>query len=102
VMTLVVFAIMLTERFGDRSLRQSNRQSLPALVGGIAFFVIIFKIIRETPWPIHGQWENVHVSTTDLARALLGPYVFPFEVISVVLIAALIGAIVMAKRDKAS
>jgi NADH-quinone oxidoreductase subunit J len=98
VMTLVIFTVMLTERLPDKTVRQINQQSLPALIVIPLFLAILFQIIRQTPWPLKEYTLKNPATTFDLAKALLGPYVFPFEVISVVLIAALIGAIVVAKR----
>ena len=100
VMTLVIFAIMLTERLGDKSIRQTNKQSLLAFVTFLAFLFFMFQIIYQTPWPIQKEMLQSSITTFDLAQALLGTYIFPFEVISVVLLAALIGAIVIAKKDK--
>lgn len=101
VMTLVIFAVMLTERLGDKTIRQNNRQSIAAFLGSFLFLVILCRILLRTPWPVREEAIAKHVNTADLGNALMGTYVFPFEVISVVLIAALIGAIVIAKRDKA-
>ncbi len=100
VMTLVIFAIMLTGNFSDQTVRQTNKQGLVALGVALPFLFFLFQLIQRTPWPVRQEAVLLKVSTFDLAQALLGPYVFPFEVISVVLIAALIGAIVIAKREK--
>ena len=101
VMTLVIFAIMLTERFGDASLRQFNHQSWAALGGGILLLTFLVRMIQTTPWPVKNQaaLASPAVTVVQLGEALLGPYVFPFEIISVILIAALIGAIVVARKD---
>lgn len=98
VMTLVIFAIMLTERFGDRSIKQSNRQVPIAFLGSALFAALLIGLIQTTPWPVKSE-AAAHVTTSDLGKALLGQYVFPFEVISVILLAALIGAIVIARKD---
>lgn len=99
VMTLVIFAIMLTHRLGDKAVRQNNKQSLVAAAGLLLFLGFLIKILLATPWPIQNETLQAQVTTMDLGQALLGPYVFPFEVISVVLIAVLIGSIVIAKKD---
>ncbi len=100
VMTLVIFAVMLTERLGDKTVQQNNQQSWLALIGIVAFVSILARVIMQAPWPIQPQNANFLVDTAMLGKVLLGPFVFPFEVISVVLIAALIGAIVVAKGDR--
>jgi len=99
VMTLIIFAVMLTSRLTDESIPQQNKQGFPAfLVVSLLGAVLIF-ILLQAPWPIHAPGVHSPVSVTDLAKAMLGNYVFPFEVISVILIAALIGAVTIAKKD---
>lgn len=102
VMTVVIFAIMLTHRLGDRSIPQSNSQSWPAFFALSGFTALLISLILKMDWSRAGFTGTVpptRVSTLDLGKALLGEYVFPFEVISVVLIAALIGAVVVARKD---
>jgi len=101
VMTLVIFAIMLTERFGDASISQINSQSWLTWPGMVALFILLVRVMISTPWPVKSATliKASAVSTAQLGEALLGTYVFPFEILSVVLIAALIGAIVVARKD---
>ena len=102
IMTLVVFAIMLTERIGDKTIQAHSRQGWSALGGGVLLLTFLVRVIQTTPWPIHHPATlsaSPAVTVMDLGKALLGTYVFPFEIISVVLIAALIGAIVVARKD---
>ncbi|MBI4115916.1 MAG: NADH-quinone oxidoreductase subunit J [Candidatus Omnitrophica bacterium] len=105
VMTLVIFAIMLTHRIGDMTIPQTNKQSLPACLALFAFVVLIGGLLLKTDWSIlvgtGGSVASVNppVDTFMLGKALLGEYVFPFEVVSVILIAGLIGAIVVARKD---
>lgn len=102
VMTLVIFAIMLTGRLGEKSIQQHNRQSWIALLAGATFLAFLLRIILETPWPVSTPLPETDVSVFELGQALLGPYVFPFEIVSVLLLAALIGAIVIARKDSES
>jgi len=99
VMTLVIFAIMLTERFGDKTVKQNNNLSLPAMIGSVIFLAAMTRLLTNTPWIFREGSTGTPVDTYKLGEALMGTYVFPFEVISVVLIAALIGAVVIAKKD---
>ena len=41
----------------------------------------------------------VPVSTAELSDAIFGPFLLPFEALSFVLLAAVIGAIVLARKD---
>ncbi len=100
VMTLIIFAVMLTEKLGPKPARQTNGLVFPAALGGIMFFVILARLITETSWNVQRNPELRNVSTFDLGKALMGTYVFPFEVISVVLIVVLVGALVIARKDQ--
>lgn len=102
VMTIVIFAIMLTERAGSGPVKQNNRQSLPALVVTVLFLICLFKMIYHTAWPVKPAAELAHHTSNlfQIGNALLTSYVFPFEVIGILLTAALVGAIVIARKDK--
>ena len=97
VMTLIIFAIMLTQRIANQNVPSKNNQSLPAAAALIGFVALVSSMILKTPW---AHVENpVRVDTLALGKALLGDYVFPFEIVSIVLIAALIGAVTIARKD---
>jgi hypothetical protein len=71
----------------------------------------IFKIPEtrndEEPWRLLGPIQNKNIITVELAnsnpetmgRLLMSKFVLPFEVVSLLLLAALIGAIVIARKD---
>lgn len=103
VMTLILYAIMLTHRIAGAA-AQTNRQSVPAFLALALFVALLGRLLLKTDWSAlassAGPAAPPTVSVLMLARALLGEYVFPFEVISIVLIAALIGAIVIARAEK--
>jgi len=100
VVTLVIFAIMLTEHLAGKTVRQNNAQSLPAIAGLLGFVSLVTVLILKTPWPVTPAALKAKTSVMELGKALMETYVFPFEVISIVLIAALIGTVVIAKKDE--
>ncbi len=93
---LMIFAVMLTPRASRDN--AGGLLQLPALVlagllaTGISFIVI------ETDWRVAsgGSFEN---TTAAIGEALLSPFVLPFEIASVLLVAAMIGAIVLVQED---
>lgn len=97
IMTLVIFAIMLTSRIGDMKISQSNKQQIWALFPVLIITFAVLRIVRKFPWSISQTPNSVDVLT--LGKALMNQYVLPFEVISVVLLIALVGAIVIARND---
>jgi len=99
VVTLVIFAIMLTEHIAEKTIRQNNSQSLLAIAGLLGFVTLLTGLILKTPWPVTLTALKAKVSVMGLGKALMGTYVFPFEIISIILIAALIGTVIIAKKD---
>ncbi|MCH7837703.1 MAG: NADH-quinone oxidoreductase subunit J [Chloroflexi bacterium] len=93
---LMIFSVMLTP-LSDRD-NAEGLLRLPALVlSGLVATGIAFVAI-ETDWQVtsEGSFENTSVA---IGEALLSPFVLPFEIASVLLVAAMIGAIVLVRED---
>ncbi len=98
VVVLVLFAVMLTQ--GIRDVRVSNRS-----VGGWAglaiaagIFAVMARAITAADW---GSTEPAleASSTHGIGNALLGEYILPFEVASLVLLVVLVGAVVLTRKE---
>ena len=98
IMTLVIFAIMLTARIGDPSIPQSNHQRIPVLLAIVLLAFSLIPAILRTPWKIVPAIRTTNA--VEIGKAFMGEFVFPFEVVSLVLLVALIGAIVTARSDQ--
>ena len=98
IMALVVFAIMLTATIADPSVAQSNRQKLPVLILCVLLGFFLISAIVKTPWNITALPQMTNA--VELGKSLMGEFVFPFELVSIVLLIALIGAIVIARSDR--
>ena len=98
VVVLVVFAIMLTERIvGQRVTQSSHGIVNGAIVAAAVFVGVIGFLVQATPnAPAAAAATD---STVGLARALLGPFAVPFELLGVLLVAALLGALYFARED---
>ncbi len=100
IMTLVIFAIMLTSRIGDQSIPQTNRQSLFSVGLLTLFSLFLVGAVLKAPWKLNPVTLSAHVDTRYLGLSLMKEYVFPFEIISVVLIVALVGAVMLGRSDQ--
>lgn len=97
---LIVFTVMLTADLGSSKEFQHNQN------GTIAFVVCtIFAI--GAPWLIMktGVWPNPRDgefadNVGSIGKYLMTDFMLPFEVVSVLLLAALIGAIVLARKER--
>jgi NADH-quinone oxidoreductase subunit J len=102
IMVLFLFVIMLLnlekENFGSHF----SPSRIAAWVLGLAFIgemvVIVQGAMGETGGHFKEQFQ--YATVESIGQIMMTKYIFPFEMISVVLIAALVGAIVIAKRFK--
>lgn len=94
VVVIGVFAVMLTGHFEKPLLPPSNE--LKVLGGGtaLALLAVITGVVLIQPFP--GK-EASPVTLEQLGSLLMTEYVLPFELVSILLLAALIGAIVIAR-----
>ncbi len=95
-LTLILFAVMLTARIEE--MKQSNPSTgMVAGVGLVALVLLVLGSVATTT-----EWAQTDIatnpSTAKLGHAFLGDYLLPFEVASVVLVAAMIGSVVLARR----
>jgi NADH-quinone oxidoreductase subunit J len=95
---LMIFAIMLTHQLFSKSLRQVNEQVIPASLIVLVFFALSIFTLVKTAWPVSGGQLPAD-RIFEMGRLLMSDYVIPFEVVSIVLLVALIGAIIIARRE---
>ena len=106
---LIIFAVMMTRRMMQTRETHYNGQVIAALIGTLITMAILFVVIGRlyplTPGTetLLGSAQQVDPATIDnsivqLGRSFVGAdaYVLPFEVASVLLLAALVGSIVIA------
>lgn len=96
ILVITIFAVMLTHRIAD--VRISNRSvgRLPALLVAAGVFALMSRAVARTSWNAVEPREAEY-TTPAIGEAFLGEYVLPFELASLVLLAALIGAIVLSR-----
>jgi NADH-quinone oxidoreductase subunit J len=99
VVTIVVFAIMLTERLVGTTIRQASRFVINgALVSAAVFVGVAGLLLQAPPGPARAAWPDD--LTVALGRALVGPYWIPFELLGVLLVVALVGALYFARSER--
>lgn len=93
---LLLFAVLLTPRAGRNN---SETQMLaPAALLTVALAAVFLFVIFDTDWATVS--DEPIVAADELGNALLGPWVLPFEVASVLLTAALVGSIMLARTPE--
>ncbi|MBI2500643.1 MAG: NADH-quinone oxidoreductase subunit J, partial [Deltaproteobacteria bacterium] len=97
ILVLVLFAIMLTEKVGVIRLTNvsANYKVAVPLVG--LFLVMLLSLLKKGEWVLMSQ-ESYQSMVKPIGEALLTKYLLPFEVVSIALLGALVGAVVIVKR----
>jgi len=98
ILVLILFAVMLTHRITDVQITNRSVGRIPALVVVGIFAFLLVQTIRETPW--QKAKEIVYAPTTaKIGDLFLENYLLPFELASLVLLAALIGAVSLSRKE---
>ncbi|MEY3645526.1 MAG: hypothetical protein RL127_234 [Bacteroidota bacterium] len=103
VLILILFGIMLTtqqsrENHGKNHLLVEQRSLVwSALIGLSIFFGLIY-VFTRMEWELH-MIGNDQSKLRDVGLALLTKYAFPFELVGIYLLIALVGATFIAKRN---
>ena len=96
---LVLFAIMLTQTKDAPASLVFQTQAIPAALAAVLLAVITILAIVATDWGALA--ERVATTTTALAIELFNKWVLPFEIVGVLLLAAVVGGVFLAKRERA-
>ncbi|NIO06549.1 MAG: NADH-quinone oxidoreductase subunit J [Deltaproteobacteria bacterium] len=98
IVVLVLFAVMLTHRIADINVTNRSVGRFSGLIVSGLVLVLLVTTIIESSWK---QAEKVtHEPTTaQIGELFLGKYLLPFELASLVLLVALIGAVVLARKE---
>jgi NADH:ubiquinone oxidoreductase subunit 6 (subunit J) len=95
---LILFAIMLTQA-GDANLPKPFHPQLPiAAVVALTIIGLVGWAVVQTDWALAGEAAAAGVDA--IATALFTDYALPFEIISLLILVAIIGAIFLARRPE--
>ncbi len=102
VVVLAIFVINLTRKITGEEIPQFNKKVLPSFIVSLLSIALIILAVLKTDWfkRIQGKVAASMDNTTIIGRQFLTDFIIPFEVVSVLLLAALIGAIVLVAKDR--
>ena len=103
IVVLIIFSIFLTQQAGEKIAKQKiGRKIFSALAAFCGFALTMVQVYQHTFYESPG--EPVPVSVFNIGKKMLGVniggYALPFEIISMLLLAAMIGCIVIAMKNK--
>jgi NADH:ubiquinone oxidoreductase subunit 6 (subunit J) len=101
---VVVIALMLTNPKLENEFSVAiSMHKVPAIIMAVTVFMTIYLSLRSQNWPLlppEGDFPSLYqANLQELGRALMTTYALPFEFASILLLAALMGAVMLAKSD---
>ncbi len=99
ILVLIIFGIMLTNKIRSVNISHTSVQKSAGGVVVLSILGLLIWMMLKTPWKNLSAMEPT--STVDhLGRLLMNEYLLPFEVASVLLLIALIGAAMLSRKTK--
>ena len=98
ILVLTLFAIMLTHQIADVQVSNRSVGRLPALAIVVGLGGLMGWAILGAPWA-RGELKAPEPTTFGIGESFLGPYLLPFELASIVLLTALVGAVVLSRKE---
>ena len=98
ILVLIIFGVMLTNKIDSKAIVSSSTNQV---IGAIVFMLLLvlqFGVIFSTDWVVSVP-QNSSGTVAQIGNLLLSKYLLPFEVVSVLLLAALIGASMLSRKD---
>ncbi|GGC85887.1 NADH:ubiquinone oxidoreductase subunit J [Thalassobacillus devorans] len=95
---IMIFGIMLTRHNDTQKTKGNRTRNMVVGAGVVLFFFTMYFSINQVSFG--DQATSLHVENTkQIGIELYSKYIIPFELMSVVLLVSLVGAIILAKRD---
>ncbi len=97
ILILLLFGVMLTQRITSVDMRTGTLQLVPAILAVAGVFVILFRVISKTSWNVIPK-SDFNPTAEKIGTQLMTDFLIPFEIVSVLLLADLIGAAFIARK----
>ncbi len=97
ILVLLLFGVMLTHKLYNLDLKTETFQFVPALLLIVAVFGVLLLAMPRTTW-FSGGVRPPEPTTAEIGKLFMKEYILPFEVASVFLLVALIGAAMIVRR----
>lgn len=99
ILVLLLFAVMLTRHSLELQLPGEPTRWVPAALIGLAVAALLITAALSARWAAVDNPAPAQPTTAEIGQLLLTRYVLPFEIASVVLLAVLVGATVISRRE---
>ena len=97
IVVLLLFSLMLTKAPIGREALDNQQRGLAAVVAAAVLGGLLFLVTNAFSGE---EIEPVHTTTAQIGTSIFRSFVWPFEVVSILLLAALIGAVALARKEE--
>ena len=98
ILVLIIFGVMLTNKIDKPVISSDSSNKVIGLFVSGFIFSMLSIIILQTPWNINPDISQGPSTVELIGHLILGKYLLPFELISVLLLAALAGSAMLARK----
>tara|TARA_Y100000996_G_C22259069_1_gene535118 strand:+ start:85 stop:591 length:507 start_codon:yes stop_codon:yes gene_type:complete len=97
ILVLIIFGVMLTNNIDDPKLSNQSQNQIVGAIFSFTMLVMLINIVFDTNWNVQ---ELIYRESTvnEIGIMLLSKYLLPFEIVSILLLAALIGAAMLSRK----
>lgn len=97
ILVLLIFGVMLTHKIYNLNLKAQTFQFIPGLLITVAVLSTLLVVMFQTRWFQSGP-RPANPTTAEIGGLFMRDYILPFEVASIFLLIALIGAAMIVRR----
>jgi NADH-quinone oxidoreductase subunit J len=101
ILILLIFGVMLTHKISEMSLKSETFQFWPGLVLVAVVFLSLLVTMLKTTWHSPAVPATLNPTTATIGELFMREYILPFELASIFLLIALIGAAMIVRRRSA-
>lgn len=98
ILILIIFGLLLTQRIMDLRFTDQSHQRIRSILLAVVFTAVLIGVIVGTPWRLALQPDSPTVEI--LGVSMLTQFLVPFEMASMLLLVALIGAVWLARARR--
>ena len=99
ILVLIVFGIMLTSRANSVEMKKGLLRIAPSVIVAGVIAGTLIGVLTTTKWPSAGTGPPEETAK-PIGTLLMTNFVLPFELASILLLVALVGAVIIARREK--
>ena len=102
ILVLIIFGVMLTNKIDKPVIESVSSNKIIGVLISSFIFTMLSVVIIQTKWPINENSLPGPSTVELIGKLILGKYLLPFELVSILLLASLVSAALLARKKTIS